>query len=238
MTDLENYFSTYISKLLPSGKKYKISLEFYPYRSTFIKIYRRERKITIRFNDRLKDAPSEVLKAGGREMIHRLAGKRALATDKVIFRQHINQLPVIIKPSRIRKIDGSPIGNQIDLKPIYDFVNEQYFKGVLKINGVYWTNQIVKSYYANYSLGHGMISINRAFDHSEVPGYILEYLMYHEALHSVFPPRMINGRYVKHTREFRRNEKSFIHYKKSKEWLKKNGNTFIRKNGLLKKIAN
>jgi hypothetical protein len=238
MNELETYFSEYLERLFVSQKKCSFSVEYHPYRSTFVKIFRKDSKVTLRFSDRLKDAPFEVLKAGGREMIHRLAGERALVTDKVIFRQHLNTLsfPVIkmgIHPGKL-----IPAGKYVDLEPLFKNINEQYFDMSLRINGIGWTQRILKSFYANYALAYGTISINRAFDHPDVPPFVLEYLIYHEALHSIYPPRMIHGRLVKHTSELKKAEKSFPGYIKSKEWLKKNGNRFIRSGRFLKRPSN
>lgn len=228
MDDLETYFSEYLGKLSPALRKYNFSVEYYPYRSTFVKIYRKDSRVVLRFSERLKGAPFEVLKAGGREMIHRIAGRRALVTDKVIFRQHLNTLSVPMASPRAgaRKLVAG--GKYVNLEPLLKKVDEEYFSNSLKINGIGWTQRILKTCYANYALAYGSININRAFDHPDVPEYILEYLVYHEALHSVYPPRMINGRFVKHTTEFRRMEKMFPDYTKSKIWLKKNGNKLIR----------
>jgi hypothetical protein len=238
MNDLETYFSEYLERLSSSRKKFIFSVEYYPYRSTFAKIFRKDSKVTLRFSDRLKDAPFEVLKAGGREMIHRLAGERALVTDKVIFRQHLNTLTVPMISPGIHQRKLIPTGKYMDLEPLFNKINEQYFDLSLNINGIGWTQRILKSCYAIYALAYGTININRAFDHPDVPTYVLEYLVYHEALHSIYPPRMIHGRFVKHTAEFRKTEKMFPRYMKSKDWLKKNGNRFIRPGRLLKRLSN
>jgi hypothetical protein len=237
MNDLETYFSEYLARLIISNKKCSFSVEYYPYRSTFVKIFRKESKVTLRFSDRLKDAPLEVLKAGGREMIHRLAGERALVTDKVIFRQHLNTMTVPAIKMGIHPEKLIPVGKYVDLEPLFKKINEQYFDMSLKINGIGWTKRILKSFYANYALAYGTININRAFDHSEVPQFVLEYLIYHEALHSIYPPRMIHGRLVKHTSELKKAEKSFPGYIKSKKWLKKNGSRFIRPGRFLKRLS-
>jgi hypothetical protein len=238
MNDLETYFSEYLERLLASRKKCSFSVEYYPYRSTFVKIFRKDSKVTLRFNDKLKDAPFEVLKAGGREMIHRLAGERALVTDKVIFRQHLNTLTVPSVRLGIHPGKLIPVGKYVDLEPLFKNINEQYFDMSLRINGIGWTQRILKSCYANYALAYGIININLAFDRPDVPSFVLEYLVYHEALHSIYPPRMIHGRFVKHTLEFRKTEKMFPGYIKSKEWLKKNGNRFIRSGRFLKRLSN
>jgi len=238
MNDLETYFSEYLERLLTSWKKCSFSVEYYPYRSTFVKIFRKDSKVTLRFNDRLKNAPFEVLKAGGREMIHRLAGERALVTDKVIFRQHLNTLSVPMISPGIHQMKLIPIGKYVDLEPLFNNINKQYFDLSLNINGIGWTQRILKSCYANYALAYGIININLAFDHPDVPTYVLEYLVYHEALHSIYPPRMIHGRFVKHASEFRKTEKMFPGYIKSKEWLKKNGNRFIRSGRFLRRLSN
>jgi hypothetical protein len=175
----------------------------------------------------LKDAPVEVLKAGGREMIHRLLRQRPLATDRVIFQQYLNEL----KPERHSGDCKIPLlppkGKSKNLDTIFDKVKKELFPQGIFIKEYGWSAKPMRTYYANYRREIDRITINLAFDDPLVPDQILEYLLYHEALHTVYPPRFISSRLSKHTPEFRRTEREFPNFAEIKKWLKTNGSKTI-----------
>ncbi len=63
------------------------------------------------------------------------------------------------------------------------------------------------------------IRIHPALDEEWVPAYFVDFVMYHELLHALFPPtRTASGRRVLHPPEFRRLEKRFSRYEDAMEW--------------------
>ncbi|MEA3349379.1 MAG: hypothetical protein U9Q82_02015 [Chloroflexota bacterium] len=62
-----------------------------------------------------------------------------------------------------------------------------------------------------------MISIS--LDDSDVPTYLIDFIMYHELLHKKIGQKIINGRIYSHTSEFRAAESEFHHYEKAETAL-------------------
>ncbi len=63
-----------------------------------------------------------------------------------------------------------------------------------------------------------LIVINRLLDSKDVPDYYLDYIVYHEILHDLFPIRRQDGRWVHHSTEFRKREKNFPRYDEARSW--------------------
>jgi len=65
------------------------------------------------------------------------------------------------------------------------------------------------------------ITIHPELDREDVPDYFVEYIVYHEALHAVFPPeRGDDGRREVHGAEFKRFEKKFREYAEARKFEK------------------
>jgi hypothetical protein len=69
------------------------------------------------------------------------------------------------------------------------------------------------------SFGSIHYSINRSF---------LQYILYHEMLHSVVPDEMVGGRRRVHTEEFNRRERQFPRYGRARRWEQENLARFLR----------
>ncbi len=63
-----------------------------------------------------------------------------------------------------------------------------------------------------------VILVNPLLDDARVPRYYLEYIVYHEVLHDLFPIRRRRGRWVQHPTEFRRRERAFPDYARARRW--------------------
>ncbi|MFO8057176.1 MAG: hypothetical protein R6V10_07780 [bacterium] len=80
--------------------------------------------------------------------------------------------------------------------------------------------------FGSYSHHHRLITIHPALDSPEVPDYFVEYIIYHELLHAVFPPLPGSGnRRDIHSAQFKRYEKKFDNYEEAlrfEQWFVKN----------------
>jgi len=230
MKHLESYLKNYWNKNAPvSQQEMNVKIEFYKYRATMLKIFRKDGLILLRYSFLLKDAPDEILKAGGREMIHRLIGINPLATDKVIFQQHINEIKTdtgLLEPT-FKLLPGK--GKYKNLIGHFNIVNKKYFDGSIKLSEIGWSRKPMKSYYAHYNRNYNRITFNLAFDNSSVPDYVIEYLIHHECLHIIYPPRFAANRLIRHTPELRAKDREFPFYHEAKDWLKKNNRSLIIK---------
>jgi hypothetical protein len=72
------------------------------------------------------------------------------------------------------------------------------------------------------------IRIHPALDQAFVPGYFVEFIVYHELLHHVIPPRRVNGRYQIHSPEFHRRERAFLAYAEAIAWRQQHLRRLLR----------
>ena len=74
-----------------------------------------------------------------------------------------------------------------------------------------------------------VIRINRALNQPFVPLWFLQYVLYHEMLHSIVPDEIVSrGRRRVHTEEFNRRERQFPGYRRARHWEEENLSRFFR----------
>ena len=76
---------------------------------------------------------------------------------------------------------------------------------------------------------NGLIVINCLLDDEKIPRFVLEGTMHHEMLHMLTDPKVVGGRRVVHTREFRTMERGYEHYPELRPEYKKVLNRYARK---------
>ena len=74
------------------------------------------------------------------------------------------------------------------------------------------------------------IRIHPALDQAFVPGYFVEFIVYHELLHHVMPPLRVNGRYLIHSRTFHQREREFPAYAEAMAWRQQYLRRLLRSN--------
>jgi hypothetical protein len=74
------------------------------------------------------------------------------------------------------------------------------------------------------------IRIHPALDQAFVPGYFVEFIVYHELLHHVMPPLCVNGRYQIHSRAFHQRERAFPAYAEAVAWRKQSLRRLLQSN--------
>jgi hypothetical protein len=74
------------------------------------------------------------------------------------------------------------------------------------------------------------IRIHPALDQAFVPGYFVEFIVYHELLHHVIPPQRVNGRYLIHSRAFHQREREFPVYAEAMTWRQQYLRRLLRSN--------
>src|SRR6476660_4014223 len=125
-------------------------------------------------------------------------------------------------------------GRYFDLQRIFDKLNQRYFRGRLRDYEVKWgrrRKQRPREYFIFGTIQEEdrMIRINPALDQPFVPLWFLQYVLYHEMLHSVVPDETLsrNRRRV-HTEEFNRRERKFPGYRRARRWEDENLSRFLR----------
>ncbi len=133
-----------------------------------------------------------------------------------------------------RQLNFQQEGRHFDLQKIFDKLNQRYFRGRVRDYQVKWgrrRKQRPREYFIFGTIQEEdrVIRINPALDQSFVPLWFLQYILYHEMLHSVVPDEeMPGGRRRVHTDEFNRREKQFRNYGRARRWEEANLAKFLR----------
>ena len=126
-------------------------------------------------------------------------------------------------------------GRHHDLRAIFDKLNVRYFKNSLRRYTIVWGRKRrlrPKAYFifATIQEEDRVIRIHPLLDANWVPRWFLEFVLYHEMLHSVVPDKYDakrRRRFV-HTEEFFQRERRFPHYNRAQRWEADNLARFLR----------
>ena len=204
-----------------SAHTYTLKASFYPYKSINHTIRIRDGVIYVRLSDKMKQAPDEIIKATGKILFDKLFSEKTDLDIRRSYKRYVNQylLPQLESVKREVSLDYKPCGKYYNLEEIFNKVNRKYFNPLLKMPIIGWS--LNKSYrrLGFYDRERNLIVISQIFDSRKVPQPIIEFIMYHEMLHIVYPVKIVNGRRKIHTEEFYRREQLFEDYERAKSWL-------------------
>jgi hypothetical protein len=124
-------------------------------------------------------------------------------------------------------------GRHFDLRKTFDRLNERHFRGRLRGYRVVWGRRRrhrPKDYFVFGTIQEEdrVIRINPLLDQPFVPLWFLQYVLYHEMLHSVVPDEHSGRRRRVHTEEFSRREREFPRYQRARRWEEENLARFLR----------
>ncbi len=120
-----------------------------------------------------------------------------------------------------RQLNLQHEGTYFDLRPIFERLNQRYFRGRLRGYKVMWGRRRrhrPREYFVFGTIQEEdrVIRINPSLDQPFVPLWFLQYVLYHEMLHSVVPDETVRGgRRRVHTDEFNRREREFPSYRRA-----------------------
>lgn len=126
-------------------------------------------------------------------------------------------------------------GRHHDLRAIFNKLNARYFRNALRRYTILWGRKRrlrPKAYFIFGTIQEQdrVIRIHPLLDASWVPRWFLEFVIYHEMLHSVVPdiydPK--RRRRIVHTAEFSKREQRFPHYSRAQRWEADNLARFLR----------
>lgn len=81
--------------------------------------------------------------------------------------------------------------------------------------------------FGSYDFDRKLIRIHPALDQKWVPSFFVEFIVYHELLHALFPPVDASSGRVVHTPEFRQMEEKFPRYAEAMAWERHNLPRFL-----------
>jgi len=153
------------------------------------------------------------------------ARRRALAAIREHFDRHRGE------PRPRRRILRQE-GHCFDLAEILDELNHRFFDGRLELK-ITWGRQGTKRRrrrgqgisirLGSYHDAERLVRIHPVLDHSSVPRYVVESVVYHEMLHADLPARRSpGGRRRLHPPEFRRREREYPEHERAERWISSN----------------
>jgi hypothetical protein len=190
-------------------------------RTTMISFRRAPSALRLRLHHMFLDAPEPVVRAvadyAGRG--HRRAGR---VLDDFIRREQ----PRIRQERDLSDERFSPVGRFFHLEEIRDLLNDRFFQGGVRAC-IGWGRTPGRRRRKSIRLGvydHQTreIRIHPALDHPEVPRFFVEFIVFHEMLHQLFPSSNGPGRRVHHPRAFRDRERAFPLYEAAIAWEREN----------------
>jgi hypothetical protein len=197
-------------------------------------IRRRGDAVFIRVSDMLKDAPEDVTRALGVILFNKLEGKNIPKREERLYRDYANSEAVRnlvqkIRSERVKKAFFGPKGENYDLQKSFERINNRYFKGELVMPNLTWSKRKTHTRFGHHDAAFNTIVISRTLDNKELPSFLLDYVMFHEALHMKHGWNYKEGKRQMHTKDFKAEEKMFAEFKRAKALLKKlSGRTSIR----------
>lgn len=126
-----------------------------------------------------------------------------------------------IPPKEERGAENKTAGQHYNLEDVFNTCNEHRFGGKMPRPAVLtWSARKNKRVMGSYNIEKDILSINRALDSANVPGYVLDFIMYHELLHKALGVKTDSaGRRRAHSAEFRRYERSHPDYLRAQKFM-------------------
>jgi predicted metal-dependent hydrolase len=222
---LVQLFERCYRELRPRAPIPEIHVQFYPFANINNTIRLRDDKVFVRISDLLEGAPAAVLHAIAHILLAKLYRKPIQRAQETRYRRYISSHDLMHKAQLVRQMRGrkqvdSPRGRVYDLEEVFESLNTQFFYGLLARPLLTWSREHARNLLGHYDPAHNTIVISRAFDHAQVPRYVVEYIMYHEMLHLKHPVKLRGSRRCVHSKAFSEEEKLFPHLEQAKAFLK------------------
>ena len=204
-------------------------------RITMISSKRSAEGITLRLHKMFGSADETTLKA----ISFYASGSKSKKVSSIID-EFINKNRDQIKESSHRRQvileKAKTKGGYYNLNDILIRVKERYFAGEIDDVVIYWGKKGASNTKKNskrrvkvrsrvlglYSFKDKAIRINPILDSDKVPGFFIEWVVYHELLHHLLPVEIHGSQRRFHTKLFREYESNFDKYKEARAWEDKN----------------
>jgi len=210
------------------GFKYPVNtftIAFHPYANLRNTIRLRNQGIQARLSDVAASAPAIVLEALAEVLLASLFRRKPSREARECymawtFDPQVRERVDANRRTRGFKLMRPPQGQYYNLEEIFHRLNRDHFQGRLRLPRLGWSAEASLTLLGHHDSAHGTITISRMLDSSSVPLDVVEYLVYHEMLHIVYPVQRRGHRRVIHTREFQEAERRFPNYRPVQQTLK------------------
>jgi hypothetical protein len=214
------------SELRPSTSMPGLSVRFFAYANISNTIRLRQGKLFVRLSDLLEGAPEPVLRAIAHILLTKMYRRPIDSGYATRYRRYVSSHDLRQKAHLIRQMRGRKRivpaqGHAYNLEAIFDDLNTRFFHGLLARPLLTWSRDRARNRLGHYDPAHNTIVVSRIFDHPRVPGYAVEYIVYHEMLHLKHPVRLRGSRRCVHPAEFQADEKLFPDLQRAQQFLKR-----------------
>jgi predicted metal-dependent hydrolase len=204
----------------------EFTIEFFAYANVNNTIRLREGRLRVRLSDLLEGAPEPVLGAIAHILLAKIYRHPVEPGHAARYRRYLGSSGVrrqvhLVRQMRGRKRLASAQGKVYDLEAIFEELNQLYFHGLLARPRMTWSQEHARNRLGHYDPAHNAIVVSRIFDHSQVPRYAVEYIVYHEMLHLKHPVKLRGSRRCVHPKEFQREEGLFPRLEEARRFLKR-----------------
>ncbi|MBE2250825.1 MAG: hypothetical protein IAE78_14910 [Myxococcus sp.] len=209
------------------GADVKVLLSVHDNRSTMISFRREPPLLRLRVHHLFLEAPHEVVVA-----IADYAGRGKRAAGRVLD-EYIAERQERIRAEARRASALNTRGKCFDLAEVFHRLNHLYFQDSIRAR-IGWGRNASKRRRKSIRLGvydhrSREIRVHPALDRPDVPLFFVEYIVFHEMLHQVFPSARDSGRHVHHPRAFRDRERAFPRYAAAIAWEKEHLHALLRR---------
>ena len=223
--DLEQVFARVLRRLGVKRPALEIRAEYRPFTGLRSTIVLRGERVKARISDLLAEAPAIVLEALAEILMSQVFRRKPSSEARACYLSYVYSPAMRARIDTARRQRGSvrmlpPQGRHYNLNEIFNEVNRRFFRGRLKTPRLGWTLKQSRTLLGHYDSAHESISISRWLDRPRVPREVVEYVVFHEALHMRYPVDRQGPRRVVHSREFREAEKKFPKYEQIRRNLK------------------
>ena len=108
-----------------------------------------------------------------------------------------------------------------DLRDSFQRVNQSYFQGRIQEPHLVWSSRLTHRKFGHYQWDTDTVMVSKSLDHTRVPAYVVDYVMFHELLHKKHGAPLVNQRRAVHTAIFRQDERRFKEIDRAQKWLNK-----------------
>lgn len=215
---VEQIYERVFRTIKPRTPVPRITIRFRKYANANSRIRLEDGCLEADISDLLEQAPAPIHEALAFILISKLFRKAPGPGVLARYRRYINRGDVRstlhrAKQERGRKAFRDPRGHVYDLCAIFEELNFEYFHGLMARPELGWSVRPSRTTLGHYDPSHHVIVLSALLDSEKAPELLVKYVMFHEMLHLRFPTEHRGARRCVHTREFKRAERQFQHYK-------------------------
>lgn len=182
-------------------------------------------RLHARISDLLKGSPPIILEALAEILLSKLYRRRASREARECYAAYVLKDETRTRLEEVRRQRGRKIqrparGAVFNLTEIFADLNQRFFGGGLSQPRLGWSLLRSRTILGHYDSAHHSITISRLLDSLRVPRLVVEYVMFHEMLHTQYPVERNGSRRVVHSREFQEAERRFPEHKQASKLLK------------------